>query len=65
MHAHVCVCVCVCVYIYIYIYSILYFNMFDISLFVPLKMAPVGAKSTWGKYSTFLNSFHLEVKQLK
>ena len=27
-------------------------------------MVPVGAKSTWEAYGTFLNSFHLKVKQL-
>ena len=38
--------------------------MFVISLFTPPKMTPVGVKSTWEKYGTFLNSFKPKVKRL-
>ena len=37
---------------------------FVISLFVPLKMAPVGPESTWEIHGTFPNSFHPKVKWL-
>ena len=41
-----------------------YVCVFVLSLFVLLKMTPVGAKSFWEKYSTFLNSFHPKIKCL-
>ena len=49
--------------------STLLMNSYDLSLyssfqmFVPLKIAPAGTDSTWGKYGAFLNSFYPDVKR--